>query len=152
LKDGKPGSIQTLSSEFPVRHPRVIYGQGAFYIAAEHDYENMLSRICLTRILPNGSIDETIRISDHPAGNYHPSPALLPNGDVVVAYYSPRKGTQSWDMPRWVYLSLYDGRKVRHLEPLPGLDLSKDRTDQSLEYPRLAVLFRMVWQADINSG
>lgn len=140
LKDGKPGPIQTLTAEFPVRHPDVIFGEDAFYIAAEHDSGKVQSQIYLTRILKNGHIDETIHITDHPAGNYHPSLALSQNGDVVVAYTSPRKGKQGWDMPRWVYLSLYNGRKVRHLDPLPGMDLSKDLTDQSLEYPRLAVL------------
>jgi len=140
LKDGKPGPIHTLTSECPVRHPDVIYGDDAFYIAAEHETKEFQSQIYLTRIQKNGRIDESIRISDHPAGNYHPSLALSQNGDLVVAYTSPRKGKQGWDMPRWVYLSLYDGRKVRHLDSLPGMDLTKDLTDQSLEYPKLAAL------------
>ncbi|HAE86856.1 TPA: hypothetical protein DCG86_02405, partial [Candidatus Marinimicrobia bacterium] len=140
LKDGKPGPVQTLTSEFPVRHPDVIYGDNAFYIAAEQDTKDFQPQIYLTRILKNGRIDKSIRISDHPAGNYHPSLALSQNGDLVVAYTSPRKGKQHWDMPRWVYLSFYNGRKVRHLDPLPGMDLTKDLTDQSLEYPRLAAL------------
>ncbi|MCD6233862.1 MAG: CehA/McbA family metallohydrolase [Candidatus Marinimicrobia bacterium] len=140
FKDGKPGQMQTLKSDFPVRHPDVIFGGDAFYVAAEYGVKDFQSQIYLSRISKKGNPDETIRITDHPAGNYYPSLALLSTGDIALAYYSPRKGKQHWDMPRWVYLSLYNGRKVRHLETLPGMDLSKELTDQSLEYPRLAAL------------
>ena len=138
--NGVPNPVRIIPSHRHVLHPDTVWNRGKFYIAAEHYSPEDQSQIYITSILSDGTYDETIRITDHPAGSYHPSVTVISRKDLIIAYYSSRKGRQSWDMPRWIYMSLFDGRKVYNLQNLPGMDLCKEMTDQSLEYPKLTTL------------
>jgi len=140
IERGKAGTVQTVPEKMSCRHPDVIWNGDSFYLTMEQYSKDHQSQIYLRKMKKDGIWENPVPVTTHPAGSLHPSLAASSGGKLFIASYSPRKGIDSWDMPRWIYLNTYDGRRIRQLEPLSGMDLAKDLTDQSLEYPRLCML------------
>ncbi|MCC5877208.1 MAG: CehA/McbA family metallohydrolase [Candidatus Sumerlaeia bacterium] len=82
------------------------------------------------------------RVTHHRAFNIAPAVAVDDRDRVWIAWQSNRRGDDKWDIPRWYYLRCLDPSTNRWFEPLedpPGKDLDKTGTDQSFEFPRLAI-------------
>ena len=141
LKDEKLSTKILLS--YPNKdafHPDVIWGENGAWIAFEEYSPEENYQIKLVS-LQCSSIEKEYQVTDHPAGNIFPSLSMDYDRRLWIAFQSARKGVNSWDIPRWVYLHLLvNNRIVQFSEPLSSQDLSKKSTDQCLEFPRLTSL------------
>lgn len=86
----------------------------------------------------NAVYTKPVCLTHHPANHLSPSVAVDSEGTPWVAFTSNRRGSDQWDIPRWIYIhTVKDGVVHRPVGPMPELNLDKEGTDQSFEFARL---------------
>ncbi|CAN5351379.1 hypothetical protein BH09SUM1_BH09SUM1_19560 [soil metagenome] len=111
-------------------------GQGSHHIYAAHLPE-------IESAVNNPASIKPVQVTHHPARNIAASVAVdEKTGRVWIAWMSNRRGDDCWDIPRWYYLRALeqDGDGWKLLEPLSpptAMNLDKEGTDQSFEFPRV---------------
>ncbi|HNT36338.1 MAG TPA: DUF3604 domain-containing protein, partial [bacterium] len=80
-----------------------------------------------------------VRLTDFPAVDAFPSIAADSKGRFWIAWHSNRLGEVS-GITNWILVRCWDGKNfLETVNPMPGVDLEKDHTDQGLEFPTIHV-------------
>lgn len=87
-----------------------------------------------------------VRITDSPAVDAFPSVAADSKGRFWIAWHSNRLEEGS-GITNWIYVRCWDGKNLYEtVNPMPGVNLEKDTTDQGFEFPTIHVDTRdRVW-------
>jgi len=81
-----------------------------------------------------------MQVTRHAADDFHPALAADADGALWVAFASNRELKNRWNLPRWIYLYRYDGKRFYYpARSQVGRDLSKKGIEQSWEFPSILV-------------
>jgi len=142
LSDGSAVPDEKLVvAETDARRPALARGAGGdMWLAWDQEAGQGVRHVYIRRH-DGAKWHDPIRVTHAPALNMAPAIAVDSDGRVWVAYQSNIRGEDRWDMPRWFYLrAVVDGKVHEPTSPPVAMNLDKEGTDQSFEFPRLAIL------------
>lgn len=112
--------------------------EGDVWVAWDHFEGPGKRNVYIARMTGDGNHEDPIRITNHPALDISPDLDIDEEGRIWVAYQSNRRDDDKFDIPRWIYLTCYDGGRIYDPVSLPtAMNLDKEGTDQSFEFPRV---------------
>jgi len=118
-------------------HPAIAGNGGKIYVSYE-EYQSKNGFQIVLKELHNTSIINSYQVTHSGAHNLFPSLAFDQNQQLWIAYQSNRCKKTGWDVPRWIYLKTLKKNKIYSYDgSIPGLNLDKKSTDQSMEFPHL---------------
>lgn len=132
------GSAGPLGSNHPSRPAVATAPNGATWVAWDQQEGPGNRAVYIQELTEAGEVAEPVRVTHHPAMNIAPALAFDDEGRLWIAFQSNRRGNDRWDIPRWIYLKCYhEGRLYEPVSKPVAMNLDKEGTDQSFEFPRL---------------